>query len=274
MSVCGFLSWFLRQDITHVYTKARREFGKPCQYKLTPPEILVHIPSTPEDADQWTPRVFTHVPIQTAPDMTEHSVNTESVPLALAGVHHSEGGWPKEIDHREEEHTARYRKKVERDQKFLDAVEATSSRVTSLIQLNNALDITTAYFPSDNIKRDSVASMQSVAVMRDVCRPTRAARYISWGPMVSGTLPPRRVAVSYSTLDFQKDLKSGAKRFQTKPQLPTSSYVWDLSNPGSPEFEVANPTSAITVLKFSPKDSHVLVGGMYNGLIGVWDMRY
>ena len=37
---------------------------------------------------------------------------TNQVLLANKSVNHVEGGWPKEVDHADAEHTIRYRKKV------------------------------------------------------------------------------------------------------------------------------------------------------------------
>lgn len=38
--------------------------------------------------------------------------NTNAVVYASKAVHHTEGGWPKEVDHLEAEHVIRFRKKV------------------------------------------------------------------------------------------------------------------------------------------------------------------
>jgi dynein intermediate chain 2 len=41
-----------------------------------------------------------------------------------AGMNHREGGWPKDVDPNEVEQTMRYRKKVEKDDHFLNSVAA------------------------------------------------------------------------------------------------------------------------------------------------------
>jgi len=45
-------------------------------------------------------------------------VNTAFVELMQQGVNHSEGGWPKDVAAADPEQTARYRRKLEKDEQF------------------------------------------------------------------------------------------------------------------------------------------------------------
>lgn len=45
------------------------------------------------------------------------------------------------------------------------------------------------------------------------------------------------------------------------------SYIWDVENPNVPDQKII-PSSPLVCLKYNPKDSHILIGGMYNGLVG------
>lgn len=51
-------------------------------------------------------------------------MNTERSEYTDAGMNHREGGWPKDVDPNEVEQTMRYRKKVEKDENFLNSVAA------------------------------------------------------------------------------------------------------------------------------------------------------
>lgn len=51
-----------------------------------------------------------------------------------------------------------------------------------------------------------------------------------------------------------------------------SSYVWDVNNPNTPEFEMS-PVSQICCAKFNLKDQNLLGCGQYNGQFSVFDMR-
>ncbi len=87
----------------------------------------------------------------------------------------------------------------------------------------------------------------------------RTVSSISWHPELG------KIAVTYSILNFQDSRFMNAK-------LPTQSYIWDISNPNSPEFEII-PPSPLCCLKFNPKNPDTLVGGSYNGLLSFYDLR-
>jgi dynein intermediate chain 2 len=72
----------------------------------------------------------------------------------------------------------------------------------------------------------------------------------------------RKVAVAYSIVHFQ----------QQPEGMPCSSYVWDVNNPNTPDFELRSG-SQLCCVNYNPKDSSVLLGGMYNGQVAYWDVR-
>lgn len=49
-------------------------------------------------------------------------VNTERVEVESRGVNHVEGGWPKDINPQEVEQTIRFRKKVEKDENYVNTI--------------------------------------------------------------------------------------------------------------------------------------------------------
>ena len=51
-------------------------------------------------------------------------------------------------------------------------------------------------------------------------------------------------------------------------------YIWYVlaENPNKPEMTL-KPVSPLVSLEYNPKDSHVLIGGQYNGQIAYWDTR-
>ena len=54
----------------------------------------------------------TQKPKKAAPEMSENEANTTAVRYVSRGAVHLEGGWPRDVDAAEAEHTVRYRKKV------------------------------------------------------------------------------------------------------------------------------------------------------------------
>lgn len=48
--------------------------------------------------------------------------NTERFEMETRGVNHIEGGWPKDVNPLELEQTIRFRKKVEKDENYMNAI--------------------------------------------------------------------------------------------------------------------------------------------------------
>ena len=50
-------------------------------------------------------------------------VNTERFETDTRGINHTEGGWPKDVNHAEIEQVMRYRKKVEKDEMYVNTIQ-------------------------------------------------------------------------------------------------------------------------------------------------------
>jgi dynein intermediate chain 2 len=261
----------------YVYSRARRQFGVHRTFSQTQPQVVCDIKPDPSLASNWVDRAICHRGVQIAPAMSEHEVNTQRVTLTSTGVLHTEGGWPKEIDATDKEHTSRFKKKIERDPKYLSALRQIVAPVEAVVRQNNALDITERYFPpgsslsQEGASDPSALSLKVLTVLRDPQVLRRWARSVAWGPDVGGR--SRKLAVCYSTMRFQHELEL-QRQFAGRGAaiVSTSSFVWDVESPGAPDVELTSPSS-ITCLQYSPKDSHILVGGCYNGLVSCWDAR-
>ena len=49
---------------------------------------------------------------------------------------------------------------------------------------------------------------------------------------------------------------------------PEIRYVWDVHNPNYPELELT-PASPLCCIEYNPKETHIMIGGCYNGLLQV-----
>ncbi|XP_037666009.1 dynein intermediate chain 2, axonemal isoform X3 [Choloepus didactylus] len=127
------------------------------------------------------------------------------------------------------------------------------------IKQNNAIDIYEEYFDDDDAVEvtDEAPSAKTINVFRDPQEIKRAATHLSWHPDDN-----RKLAVAYSCLDFQR----------APAGMSYDSYIWDLENPNKPEIAL-KPSSPLITLEYNPKDSHILLGGCYNGQIACWDTR-
>ncbi|KAL0235588.1 hypothetical protein GEMRC1_002170 [Eukaryota sp. GEM-RC1] len=92
------------------YTKKRKLFGRPCNFTsvfLPPHSVLPN----PEEAKEWVRPPVCDAAISCIPPMSVHEVNTTRYETASRSLLHTEGGWPRNIDPTQAEHTTGYRKK-------------------------------------------------------------------------------------------------------------------------------------------------------------------
>uniref|UniRef100_A0A9J7Y6M7 Dynein, axonemal, intermediate chain 2b n=2 Tax=Cyprinus carpio TaxID=7962 RepID=A0A9J7Y6M7_CYPCA len=85
----------------------------------------------------------------------------------------------------------------------------------------------------------------------------RTATSLSWHP-----LDYHKLAVAYSCLEFQRAPKN----------MSFDSYIWNIEICNKPEMTL-KPISPLVCLEYNHKDTHILIGGSYNGQIGYWDTR-
>jgi len=55
-------------------------------------------------------------------------------------------------------------------------------------------------------------------------------------------------------------------------KMPVESYIWDTSTPNH-ALRTLKPPSPLCSIAFNNKNSEILCGGSYNGLINIWDLR-
>jgi len=248
-------------EIIYPYTKLRRDFGRHPNFGDEPAEVLADIRPDANVKQDFIDRNPVITNVQVVPDMSEHEANTEMVEYRNSGMFHLEGGWPKDIDFTEVEHTIRYRKKIEKDEDYINAIAQLGAQVEELIKQNNAIDIYEEYFQGSVVDHSSEQPYaKTLTVFRDPAQQKgvrRSSSYISWHP--DGA---RKLAVSYSILEFQRQPEG----------MPVSSYVWDVNNPNTPDTELT-PASQMVCAVYNPKDPNVLVSGLYNGQLCYWDSR-
>ncbi|XP_012384708.2 dynein axonemal intermediate chain 2 isoform X1 [Dasypus novemcinctus] len=246
-------------EIVYVYVKKRSEFGKQCNFSDRQAELNIDIPPNPELAEQFMERNPVDTGVQCSTSMSEHEANTERFEMETRGVNHVEGGWPKDVNPLELEQTIRFRKKVEKDENYINAIMQLGSIMEHCIKQNNAIDIYQEYFDDKDAVEvtEEAPSAKTINVFRDPQEIKRAATHLSWHPDDN-----RKLAVAYSCLDFQR----------APLGMNYESYIWDLENPNKPEIAL-KPSSPLVTLEYNPKDSHILLGGCYNGQIAWWDTR-
>ncbi|XP_069372599.1 dynein axonemal intermediate chain 2-like isoform X2 [Paralichthys olivaceus] len=246
-------------EIVHVYTKLRGELGRQCLFSDRPAELVVDVLPEPSLGLEFILKTPREQAQRVGHDMSEHQVNTERFQSSSCGINHVEGGWPKDVNPEEMEQTIRFRKKVEKDESYINSVLQLASVMEHCIRQNNAVDIYQEYLEEEEEVGGSQEppSAKTINVFRDPNEVKRTITGLSWHPD-SG----RKLAAAYSCLEFQK----------TSKDMSLDSYIWDIENPNRPEMTL-KPTSPLICLDYNPKDSHTLLGGSFNGQIVYWDTR-
>ncbi|XP_041073166.1 dynein intermediate chain 2, axonemal [Carcharodon carcharias] len=247
-------------EIVYVYTKIRSEFGRQCNFSDRPAELHADILPDPTLAENFIEKNPVDVFIQVSKDMSEHEVNTERFKTETRGINHVEGGWPKDINANDLEHTIRYRKKVEKDENYVYTIMQLGSLMEHCVKQNNAINIYEEYFEDkgEYVERvEEPSAAKTINVFSDPNEIKRTVSHLSWHPDQG-----RKLAISYCCLEFQR----------AADNMSYDSYIWDMENPNKHEM-VIKPVSPLVCLEYNPKDSHILAGGCYNGQMGYWDTR-
>ncbi|XP_043284269.1 dynein intermediate chain 3, ciliary isoform X2 [Venturia canescens] len=243
-------------ETEQVYVKHRMQFGKWCNFEendalevdIKPNASLMHEFVRIDPVTEGT---------QCSKSYSSHEINTTTATFKESGLHHVEGGWPKDINMHDLEQTVRYRRKIEKDELYIHTMLQLLPPMEHCILQNNACNIYEQYFqdtePAPLVQR---TYSRTVNVYRDLAPLKRPITHLSWSPD-QGT----RLAVSYCNTDFKK-----AKNYSP------CSYIWDVENPNNP-FLTLKPQCPIFTIEYSPKDSNTLVSGLMSGQVAFWDIR-
>lgn len=94
-------------EIYHQYVRLRKQFGRAPKFVDEGAEMLADIRPNEEHAAECVPKNPVMTVTQCVPEMSEHEANTVAVMFANKAISHVEGGWPKDVDYSEAEHTIR-----------------------------------------------------------------------------------------------------------------------------------------------------------------------
>ena len=104
-----FLRKAAAMDIVFVYTKKRKAFGRSVRHFTdVGPTIEAEILPDPELGRQYMEKNPCVLEMHCIVPISVHAVNTDVTTLQERGIHHQEGGWPRDIDHSETEGKIRF----------------------------------------------------------------------------------------------------------------------------------------------------------------------
>ena len=136
--------------------------------------------------------------------------------------------------------------KVEKDEEYKATVKGLGPILEDCIKQNNTIDIYEEYFEGCVVDHSSEPpSAKGMAVFRDPNVVKRQATSINWHP------DSNKLVVTYSVLNFQDPRTAGGA-------MSASSYIWDIFNPNSPEYELV-PPSPLCCMQFNPKQAGAIL---------------
>ncbi|CAH0397878.1 unnamed protein product [Chilo suppressalis] len=245
---------------TYEYTKLRRNFGRQPLLQDVSAQMLDSINPDKNEQKLYTLRNPVHRHIQATLPQSENDSNTKQVVTRELGINHEEGGWPREVHVFNEEHVARHRRRVMHEDNYVHAVLNLTPVITHYIDQNNAIDMYQTYFSGMNAQEPiEKYKVRIVNVFRDPFQ--RPISCIAWTNEKKSM-----IAVSYCKRNYDYS-ERGSLSLENN-----ACYLWDVSVQNAPAHKFC-PNSACWQLACSPKDPEIILGGLQNGTVCVFDIR-
>ncbi|VVD00822.1 unnamed protein product [Leptidea sinapis] len=245
------------KDLTYAYFKPRKDFGKQPLFCEVDSHLIDSISPSKHDQQQYCLRNPVNHDTQTSYHFSEKYMNTKELIVEHAGINHTEGGWPKDIHVDDEEATSRYCRRVERDDAYIHTVLSTYPQFKSYIDQNNGIEMYDMFFKNMPTQKSVEKSMIQVgnAFKDDQERPISS---ISWTFEDNS-----KMVVAYCNKQYP---------LSQPVNKDFTCSIWDIENPNSPMLQL-HPTSACWQLVCSPGNSNVIVGGLEDGTVCIFDTR-
>jgi len=245
-------------EYEHIYMKKRKEFGRYCNFEDVEPKILGQVERHPQSSDMYVEQTILNLVVDNISEFSEHAVNTARVQTKTRPMRHTEGGWPKEIDAMEMQDTLKWRKRLEKDPTFTTAVRQLTKQTVMCLEQNVAIDLFEHYFHMEEPEHlPENLTMKTIALFKDPADEKRSVTKIGWHPE-----GPTKIVGSYSNLRFQR----------MTDEMPMASFVWDINERNVPLTELRTQ-SPLVCCQYNHKNSDLLVGGCYTGVLNFYDLR-
>ncbi|XP_026300826.1 dynein intermediate chain 3, ciliary isoform X4 [Apis mellifera] len=244
-------------EIRKVYVKTRAEFGKQCIFSIREPTMDAEISPKPSEMNAFILKSECNIGVQHSAQFALHQIQTDVKLTKNTGMFHFEGGWPKDINPRDEETTSRFRRRVEKDDNWAPKLLPMFEVMEHAILQNGTVNIHQHYF--DDMIPTPLAqtySFRTVNVYRDPDIPRRPVTNISWSADTSN-----RLAVSYCFLTYGRDI-----------DYSKTVYIWHVENPTEPYMGL-EPLSPCVCCEYSPRDLSILASSHISGQVNSWDTR-
>ncbi|XP_026753346.2 dynein intermediate chain 3, ciliary-like [Galleria mellonella] len=239
------------------YTKLRRNFGRQPLFQDVSAQMIDSINPNIAYQKDYILRNPVNREVQATLPQSQNEINTKTLVIREQGINHTEGGWPREVHLYNEEHLIRHRRRVMHEDNYIHAIKKLAPMMEHYVDQNNAINIYETYF--DDMQSQVAVEKYNVRVanvFRDSYK--RPISCLSW---TNEKIP--KLAVSYS--DKTCTLNSEIYR-------NNDCYLWDICKQTEP-FSKLQPDGPCWQLACSPIHPELLIGGLANGVVNVFDIR-
>ena len=241
-------------------SKRLQSCRRPTRFVDQPGVVVEEVMPDREKEKEYVRRVKMERGCQAGAVMSACRVNTERKEFSSLGVNHTEGGWPKDVNISDSDQKTRFRKKIEKEDDFINVTRHLVWETEKYVKQNNSINVFEEYFDRlDPATDQEAASVASVAVMKDPVTSdgSREISRVSWSP--SGS----QVVLGYCNTAYlayhQRDISK-------------TSLVYDVTNPLSPLVRIC-PSSALVSVEYSRREASSLAGGCLSGDLVLVDTR-
>ncbi|XP_059047155.1 dynein axonemal intermediate chain 2-like [Achroia grisella] len=244
-------------NISYTYFKIRKNFGRQPMFSEVATHLVDSINPNVIEQKQYCLRNPINEETQASLSISEHCINTKSVTLHNEGVNHAEGGWPKDVNFTDEEFTFRYRRRIERDDAYVDAIMNLYPKFEHYIHQNNAIEMYDVFFKGmtseEPVEKSNICTNN---VYKDPYN--RQVGSISWTYEEDSKL-----VIAYCNKKYPL----------VKPMNKTlECYVWNIENPVKPMSKFVPPVPCWQAI-CSPIHPSIIVGGLEDGTVCIFDIR-
>ncbi|CAF5190570.1 unnamed protein product, partial [Rotaria magnacalcarata] len=169
-------------DIQYVYTKKRNQLGRPTNFTDRSAETLADIIPNLNLLQEFIYRDPVEIGTQNTIQLSEHEVNSIRCSTESKGINHTEGGWPKDVNIQEQDQINRFRKKIEKDEFYLNSLYRLIRDLEMDIKQNNAIDIHQTYFQKKFDDYDEPFTVKTTNLYSYNSNINQMANHISWQP--------------------------------------------------------------------------------------------
>lgn len=247
-------------NIEYVYLRARGLFGKPYQFVADAPILVESVNPDKALESKYIPRARSNKGVQGTPTFAVHEANTGRTEFSDRGMYHDQGGWPKEVNIYDEESIHRYKKKIVKEDNYIQALKTLTKPIEHAVLQNNTINIYQKYFENEiqtYADYESLSQIRSV-YHNDVASSVHPVSHLSWSPGKESNFVASYCDLKFQTWGFGEET--------------TQSCVWNVEIPSAPQV-VFDSGVPIVSMEWNPSSRNFLIGGLVTGKIGYYDLR-